>query len=247
MRLSVVIPMYNEAAIIKKNLTVLLSALEEKLPGNYEVLAVNDGSTDDTESVTRELSESFPALFLISYGVNRGKGAAVKTGVLKARGDFVLFTDSDLAYGCDMIFTFLDCFEKGLGKIILGSRAISPDGYRGYTPMRRFMSRCYLQLVRTFAGFSYTDSQCGIKGFEKELAHRIFSDLHTDGFAFDLEILLSAKDLNAAVYEQPVKIVNHGSSSIHPVADALKMMKDLYKIKKRRKNAGKSAGKKKQS
>ncbi len=244
MRLSVIIPMYNEEKIIKETLEELSAALCERFPDptEYEIIAVNDGSTDRTAEIVSALTGILPSLKLISYQPNRGKGGAVREGMLQAQGNFTLFTDSDLAYGCAPIFTFLEQFEKGKGDLILGSRALHPDGYRGYTVLRKILSKGYLLIVRKAAGFSYTDSQCGIKGFSKVLAFQLFEELQTPGFAFDLEILLSAKDRGARVCEVPVKIVSHGSSTVHPLKDALKMLSDLRKIKKRRKKRCANSG-----
>lgn len=237
MRLSVVIPMYNEEKIIKRSLTELSAALSGKFhcPDDYEILAVSDGSTDRTVEIVEELVGVLPSLRLISYRPNRGKGGAVKEGIKHAKGNFVLFTDSDLAYGCAPIFTFLEEFENGGGTVILGSRALHSEGYEGYTALRKFMSKTYLLIIRKAAGFSFTDSQCGIKGFSGTIAKELFKNLSTLGFAFDLEILLAAKDRGAKICELPVKIVNHSASTVHPVKDALKMLDDLHKIKKRRK------------
>ena len=237
-RLSVVLPMYNEEKTIENNILTLNTALRSKLQNEYESIAVNDGSRDRTLEIVASLEKRLPALRLFSYEKNKGKGGALKEGMTRAEGSFVLFTDSDLAYGTDQILHFLEIFESDPSvDILLGSRAIAKDGYKGYSPLRVFMSKCYLWIVSLYAGFSHSDSQCGIKGFKKEMAHRLFGALETMGFAFDLEILLSAKDHGAKIIEVPVKIINHNvlASSVSPVKDALKMLKDLHKIKKRRK------------
>ena len=242
MRLTVVIPMYNEEKVISDNLQTLLLCLGGRLaPDDFEVIAVNDGSTDRTEELVRALLPAHPNLRLISYPQNRGKGYALKQGVAEAIGDFVLFTDSDLAYGAPVILSFLNAFEEGKGEMILGSRPLCKDGYSGYTLLRRAASKCYLRIVRFFSGFSFSDSQCGIKGFARELARELFSSLETDGFAFDLEILLAASDRKTPYFELPVRILNHSSSTVHPFADAFRMLKDLSKIKKRRKKAARAA------
>ena len=216
MRLTVIIPMYNEAARIAQSLTTLHGALASCLdPDDFEIIAANDGSADNSAEIVLELTKELPRLRLISLEKNQGKGGAVKAGMLEAKGDFVLFTDSDLAYGTDHILSFLAAFEAGRGQAILGSRALCPEGYAGYTPLRRFLSKGYLWLIKTVAGFSYTDSQCGIKGFERSLAHALFSELETVGFAFDLEILLALKDQKAAVFEMPVRI-NEGGHQHRP-------------------------------
>ena len=242
MRLTVVIPMYNEEKIIFDNLKTLLLCLGGGLePEDFEVIAVNDGSTDRTEELVKALLPLHNNLRLVSYEQNKGKGYALKQGIAEARGDFVLFTDSDLAYGAPVVLSFLSAFEEGKGQMILGSRPICPDGYSGYTLLRRIASKCYLRIVRFFSGFSFSDSQCGIKGFERDLAKSLFGALETCGFAFDLEILLAAADRKTPYYELPVRILNHSSSTVHPFADAFRMLKDLRKIKKRRKKAAAAA------
>lgn len=244
MRLSVVIPMYNEEARIGQSLATLHRVLEDALgQDGFEIIASNDGSTDDTEQTVRRLTQTLPRLRLVCLERNQGKGGAVRRGMLEAKGAFVLFTDSDLAYGTDHILSFLEAFEQGRGKAILGSRAICPEGYAGYTPLRRFLSKGYLVLIKTVAGFSFTDSQCGIKGFENALAKELFAPLETLGFAFDLEILLRLKESGKAVLQLPVAVINHGASTVHPVRDALRMFRDLLRIKKsarRRKKAARS-------
>lgn len=230
--------MYNEEKTIENNIRALNNALHSKLQDEYEIIAVNDGSRDRTPKIIASLEKQLPALHLLSYEKNRGKGGALKEGMTRAEGAFILFTDSDLAYGTDQILHFLEVFENDPTiDILLGSRAIAKDGYKGYSPLRVLMSKCYLTIISFYAGFSHSDSQCGIKGFKKEMAHRLFGALETTGFAFDLEILLSAKDCSAKITEIPVKIINHNTlaSSVSPVKDALKMLKDLRKIKKRRK------------
>jgi dolichyl-phosphate beta-glucosyltransferase len=236
MRISVVIPMYNEEKGIEQSLRTLHAALEKELaPSDFEILAVNDGSTDRTGALVSALCGELSCLRLVELSKNSGKGGALKEGMTKARGAFVLFTDSDLAYGTKNVLSFLSAFEEGKGQAILGSRALAQKGYTGYSFLRKALSKGYLQLIKLVAGFSYSDSQCGIKGFERSLAHALFSELETAGFAFDLEILLALKDQQATVFEMPVRIINHGTSSVHPVRDSIRMFRDLLTIKKRRK------------
>ena len=235
MRISIVIPMYNEEKGIKESLLTLHNAMSSALPQDeFEIVAVNDGSSDNTAGIVFTLLDRLPGLRLVDLPANQGKGGALKAGMTAACGSFVLFTDSDLAYGCDAILSFLNAFEEGRGKAILGSRALSKNGYKGYSFSRKVLSKGYLWLIKLVAGFDYSDSQCGIKGFERSLARRLFEDLETTGFAFDLEILLRLKDLKVPVCQMPVRIINHGTSSVHPIKDSFKMFGDLLAIKKRR-------------
>lgn len=232
--LSVIIPMYNEEKNCRKCILTLDTSLSESYE-EYEIVAVNDGSTDNTGGVLASLKEEFPHLSVCSYEKNRGKGYAVRRGMEAASGDTLLYTDCDLAYGADAVKGMYE-FRLSSGKdIIIGSRNLSEEGYAGYTPLRRLASKLYIKTVCLFAGFDRTDSQCGIKCFERECGKEIFSKCEVDGFAFDLEALMIGKAMGCSIEEFPVKIVNHSQSSskVNVFRDTLKMLRDLRKIKKR--------------
>ncbi|MBO5778717.1 MAG: glycosyltransferase [Clostridia bacterium] len=234
MIISVVIPMYNESAIVADAIRTLDGAMGAKLPsGEYELIFVSDGSVDDCAAIARSMTAEHPNLRVLEYMPNRGKGCAVRTGMLAAEGDFVLFTDCDLAYGTDLIFDFLHRFEEGGCDVIIGSRA--KGGYDGYPFLRKFMSKAYLKVVSVAAGFKHSDSQAGIKGFSGKAAKAIFGECEENGFAFDLEALMEAERQGFAVAELPAVVVNHRESKIRPIHDALKMLKQVSKIKKRQK------------
>ena len=185
MTLSVVIPMYNEASIVANTIRTLDGAMQARLsPEEYELIFVSDGSTDDCVSIARGMAGEHPALRVIEYMPNRGKGCAVRTGMLAAKGDFVLFTDCDLAYGTDLIFEFLDRYQQGGCDLLIGSRA--KGGYDGYPFLRKLMSKTYLKVISIAAGFRHSDSQAGIKGFSHRAAQDIFGQCEENGFAFDV-------------------------------------------------------------
>ncbi len=234
MKLSVVIPMYNESSIVAETVATLDSALSARLAaGEYEMIFVSDGSVDDCAAIARSLQDAHPALRVLDYMPNQGKGCAVRTGILAAEGDFVLFTDCDLAYGTDLIFAFLARFAEGGADVIIGSRALG--GYDGYPFLRKFMSKAYLKVVSVAAGFHHSDSQAGIKGFSHQAAQAIFSQCAENSFAFDLEALMEAERQGFSVAELPAVIVNHRESKVRPIHDAMKMLKQVRIIKKRQK------------
>lgn len=238
MKLSVVIPMYNESAIVADAIRTLDGGVAQRLSaGEYELIFVSDGSVDDCAEIARGMVDEHPALRVLEYMPNRGKGCAVRTGILAAEGDFVLFTDCDLAYGTDIIFDFLSRYEEGGCDVILGSRAMG--GYDGYPFLRKLMSKVYLKFVSIAAGFRYSDSQAGIKGFSQEAAKAIFSECEENSFAFDLEALMEADRQGYQVAQLPAVIVNHRESKVRPIHDAMNMLKQVRKIKKRQ-NAKKS-------
>ncbi len=234
MKLSVVIPMYNEASIVADTVRTLDAAMAEKLPADaYELIFVSDGSADDCAEIARSMTADHPALRVMEYQPNRGKGCAVRTGVLAAKGEFVLFTDCDLAYGTDLILDFLARYEQGGCDVIIGSRPMG--GYDGYPFLRKLMSKTYLKVISVAAGFKLSDSQAGIKGFSQKAAKAIFGECEENGFAFDLEALMEAERQGFAVAELPAVIVNHRESKVSPIRDAVRMLKQVRKIKKRQK------------
>lgn len=237
MKISVIIPMYNERKIVAHTIKTLDLALKRDFGENeYEMIFSNDGSTDGCDAVARSMMPSYPALKVIGESTNHGKGYAVRQGMLCAKGDFVLFTDCDLAYGTDVIKRFYEKFKNSGADIVVGSRRIDKSGYEGYTVKRKLMSEAYIRVINIASGYKGTDSQCGIKGFSNESARRIFSKTVVDRFAFDLEALLLAKKAGLKISEAPVKIINHNDSKVRPIHDSVEMLSCIRKIKKNIKN-----------
>ena len=231
MDISVCIPMYNESERIADTARTLSEYMSANFD-DYEIIFSNDGSTDGSAEAVRALG--LPNVRVTGYEKNRGKGAAVRTAFLEAKGDFVMFTDADLAYGTDVIKraweTHLAHPEAGL---IIGSRNLGADGYEGYTFLRRVASKVYIRLLGIIGGFRLSDSQCGCKGFTADAVKKIFPRCEVDGFAFDFEAILWAGKLGIGIVEMPVKIINHGASKVHVFRDAFKMLGDLHRMKKR--------------
>ncbi len=231
MKLSVCIPMYNESAVIADTAKTLSAYMDGHFE-DYEILFCDDGSTDGTGDLLRGMG--LPNVRVIGYEQNRGKGCAIRTAMLEAVGDYVLFTDADLAYGTDVIERAVKTFEENPeSSLVIGSRNLHAEGYEGYTFARKLASKLYIGVLGLVGGFRLSDSQCGCKAFTKEAARAIFSKCHVDGFAFDFEALLWAEELGLKITEMPVKVINHGASKIRLVSDAFKMLSDLVKMKRR--------------
>ncbi len=241
MKLSVCIPMYNESAVADDSARQYAGALDALCGEDYELIYCDDGSVDGSADIVR--AAALPRVRVIGYPDNRGKGSAVRHAVLAAEGDIILYTDCDCAYGTDAIgeaVRFLD--EHPEADAVIGSRNLTKEGYAGYTPLRRLMSKTYILVIRLVAGFRHSDSQCGFKAWRRSCAKAVFERCATDGFAFDIEALMIAERLGYRVAEMPVVIKNHaeGNSKVHPVRDTLRMLSDLLRIKKHVKTIKKS-------
>ena len=232
MKVSLIIPMYNESSIIEEAVRTF-SEYMKKTFKDFELIFVDDGSTDGCGDVVEAAHEKDARIRLCRYTPNHGKGYAVRTGVLAAEGDLILFTDCDNAYGEEAVGNLARTLVKTGADIVVGSRNLSKDGYEGYTFIRKLASKTYIKVISVAAGFKLSDSQCGIKGFRREIAKKIFSNCEVDRFAFDLEVIMIATKLKANIAEMPVKIINHRESTVHIVRDSVKMLRDMYRMKKR--------------
>ena len=231
MKLSVCIPMYNESGVIADSARRLSDYMAEHFT-DYEILFCNDGSTDGCDEIVEGLA--LPNVRVIGYGKNRGKGCAVRTAMLEARGEIRLFTDADLAYGCEVIGRFVQAFEENPdADLVIGSRNLDASGYEGYTALRRIASKVYIRLISIAGGFRLSDSQCGIKAFRASAAEAVFSRCETDGFAFDLEALLRAAEMKLGITEVPVRVLVHGDSKVRVVRDTVRILSDTRRIKRR--------------
>lgn len=228
MFISVVIPAYNEAAIIESTIRQTLSYLAGEF-SEYELIISDDGSTDNTKELALAVED--PRLRVTGHFPNKGKGAAVRDGVLAAGGDIVLYTDADLAYGLEVIGHMADKLRETGAQAVIGSRRLHPDGYAEYPPIRLLASRCFSFLTGTIAGFRY-DTQCGIKAFSAAAAEEVFSLCDCDGFAFDFEVMMLCNAFKMRVEQYPVSIINFRDSKVNVLRDSLKMLADVFRIRK---------------
>ncbi|MBQ7921531.1 MAG: glycosyltransferase [Clostridia bacterium] len=247
MKFSVIIPMYNESSIIDDTLRTLTSYLEEFCrthSHSYLLLFSDDGSADDC---SLRVTSAVPSLQLANGEVrvvkadrNYGKGHAVTLGMANAEGDFALYTDCDLAYGTEVIGQAILKMIENPSDILIGSRNMAGDGYEGYTFLRKLASKTYIKVLAFIAGFKLSDSQCGFKVFRREVGQALFAANGTNGWAFDIEIILRADHAKYSIQEMPVKIINHRESKIHLIKDSTRMVKDVLQIRKRLKKEWKS-------
>jgi len=230
MKLSVVIPCYNEAQDIEAKSKIVLKKLQS-LDIEYELILVNDGSKDKTGDVIQTIEGIVPS----GYQANKGKGGAVQKGIEDATGDYVLFMDADLSTDLSAIDTFLPLLEKY--DFIIGSRHHKDSQIPIKQPAkRRFIGWCCRVIVNTLFHLHLSDTQCGFKVIRTSIAKQIASRQIIMGFAFDVEYLYIAKLNRIPVHEIPIIWSDDRGSTVSPLKSSLKFFGDLTKIKKNKKN-----------
>ena len=231
--------MYNEISTVADTAVQLTRELDDycDVSGDtYEIIFSDDGSTDGTYDAipaTEAVGSKHGVIIPLKGEVNLGKGAAVKHAMLKSTGDLTMYTDCDLAYGTSVIPEAVNIMKTRDAQMLVGSRAIHPKGYEGYTFIRRLASKTYIRILCLLTGVRTTDSQCGFKMFTRGAADSIFALAETNGWAFDLELFLLAKRDGIKIAEMPVTIVNHRESRISVMRDSFKMLREILRIKKR--------------
>lgn len=230
--LSVVIPVFNEEERIINTISLLSRYLDQHHRA-YEVIISDDGSHDGGPRLVEKRFAGSQEVRLIRDHRNRGKGAAVRRGVLAARGDAVVFTDADLSYPVETIGHCVEALQDY--DVAVGSRNLPGSAIDVEPPLlRRFTGAAFKTLVRHLFLPGFTDTQCGFKGFRSEAAKRVFSASAANGFAFDVEILALARLYGYSITELPVRLlVDSSDSTINLTSDPVKMFAELVRIKRR--------------
>ncbi|HEV8449588.1 MAG TPA: dolichyl-phosphate beta-glucosyltransferase [Gemmatimonadaceae bacterium] len=228
--LSVVIPAYNEVARLPATLRDLQAFLDRD-GRRAEVIVVDDGSTDGTSEVVRRIEADDDRIRLIRLPQNRGKGYAVRTGIVNTAGRLVLFADADGATPFEELARLETQIAAG-ARIAIGSRAI-PDGATRVEARfyRRVAGRLFHAVVRLYAIRGFVDTQCGFKLFDAPVAHDLFSRMRMTGYSFDVEVLLMALRAQYPVAEVPVNWVHQPGSKVRVVRDGLRMALDVMRIR----------------
>ncbi len=230
LRLSVIIPAYNE----EKRIGESLDKLEAYLAGaGYaaEIIVVDDGSADGTAGIVREKAAASSRIRLLSNPGNRGKGCAVRNGMLDATGQVRLFFDADGSTPIDQVEKFWPLFEKGAA-VCIGSRAHPAADIVVHQPWyRETMGRTFNLMVRLVALRGFTDTQCGFKAFTAEAAEIIFRRQRLNRFGFDVELLYIARLYGLSIAEAPVQWINSPASRVNPISDASRMFLELLQIR----------------
>lgn len=227
-KVSLIIPCYNGAKTIQNNLPQFMEYLKTK-DYKYEVILVDDGSESSNE--TEKVADLLGCRF-ISLPKNKGKGAAVKAGMLAAKGEFRIFTDVDIPFhygNFDQFLTYLD--EKEF-HMVVGDRTLPESKYfTEISKLRKVGSNVFSFIVGRFVVGGHFDTQCGMKGFRKEVADDIFGLCRIPGFAFDVEVLYISLKRNYDIKRLPVQLRMQEGSSVRVIAHGFGMVLDLMKIK----------------
>jgi len=230
-RLSIVIPAYNEALRIGDSLEKVRHYIESK-PFPVELLVVDDGSTDPTVEIVSKALAAFPSGRLVRNDRNHGKGFSVRHGVLEARGELVLFTDSDLSTPIEEADKLLESIETSGADAAIGSRALQRELIGVRQPwFREWAGRGFNLLVRVLTGLPFRDTQCGFKLFRRATARRAFELQRIEGFGFDPEILFLMERLGGHVVEIPVRWNDNPASKVRFLSDATRMFADLIALR----------------
>lgn len=224
---SIIVPAFNE----EKRISPTLHAIEafvasEKL--NAEIIVVDDGSQDGMVAL---LKRDFPEARVLQNPGNRGKGYSVRSGMLAARGRYVLFSDADLSTPIEEMVRFEKEFAQG-ADIVIASRAMRNSVIEIHQHWWREMSgRIFNFLVRKISGLPYHDTQCGFKAYTKDAAEKIARLQRLDGWAFDVEQLHIARLLGLKVREVPVHWINSAASRVNFLRDSTHMLIDIIRIR----------------
>lgn len=228
--LSLVIPAYNEELRLPATLTRVREYLDST-GEPYEVIVVDDGSSDHTVATTRDAAASWPQLCVIALPRNRGKGAAVRAGMLAAIGEVRAFSDADLSTPIEELPRLREQLGPGC-EVVIGSRATPGAVIETHQPKRReAMGRAYNRLLQLLALPGLYDTQCGFKVFSAEAAVRCFEPLRTFRYGFDAEVLLRARRLGYGVGEVPVRWAHREDSRVSPLRDSARTLYELVTLR----------------
>jgi glycosyltransferase involved in cell wall biosynthesis len=234
-KLSLVIPAYNESSRLGNSLETVFAYLNQTDLG-AEVIVVDDGSSDATVHVAQE---SFAAASniqtsLIPVHPNRGKGYAVRTGLIAARAPIAIFFDADLSTPIEEIPKVVLPIERDGYDVVFGSRALDRSLIGVHQPWRREMGgRAFNLLVRLSTGLPFADTQCGFKAFRLSTCRPVIDAAVIDRFAFDVELLYLAQSMGLRLKEVPVRWDHNDGSKVNVLRDSLRMFREVQSIRRR--------------
>ncbi len=231
--LSLVLPAFNEA----RRLPPTLQRLADFARGctfPLEILIVVEHSADGTLDIASRFAAGQANFQIIDNKVQRGKGFAVRSGMLRARGEHVFYMDADLSVPLDAVHAFLRHFEENAGaQVLIGNRQHAGSRIsRRQSPLRERMGKVFNRILQRLALSGVHDTQCGFKAFRAKACREIFRRQTLDGFAFDVEVLLLAERLGYRIDDLPVEWINSPESKVNIVSDSLRMLRDTLRVRR---------------
>ena len=228
--ISIVIPAFNEEDRLPKTLLLITEYIKTRSE-SFEIFVVNDGSADGTADVVKKFSKLAPQVKLLNCPGNRGKGYAVRLGVMKAQGRFILFNDADGATPIQEIERLELALRKG-AHIAIGSRAkFSQDTEISTSWHRKYIGRIFNGAVNMLLLPGIADTQCGFKMFLHSVAKCLFAQQKIEGFSFDVEILCLARKMGCTIAEIPINWTNVEGSKVNLFRDSVRMLKDIIRFR----------------
>ncbi len=227
--LSIVVPAYNEEARLPASLQDIAEFVEQQTYP-VEVIVVDNNSTDSTQAIAQELASEQPYIRVL-FEKTQGKGAAVRTGMLAARGQYRFICDADLSMPIEEVQKFLPPQLSGYD-IAIASRE-APGAVRYNEPWyRHLMGRVFNTIVRLFAVPGFQDTQCGFKMFRDDVAESVFPLQTMNGWSFDVEVLYAAQRRGYRIVEVPINWYYKDNTRIHPIRDSINMFAEVFKIRR---------------
>lgn len=223
---ALIIPFYNESRVLQTTIEACLQ-YAATFEGGLALVFVDDGSTDGSRAIA---ARYLPRITLLSYPENRGKGYAVRTGMLATREPVIATTDADLAYGLQPVARARQLLLSTGAQLVCGTRRGQGDAAR-YPLPRRAASAAFAGFVRLALGIPLSDTQCGLKCLRGDVGRSLFSRCTVDGFSYDLELLALAAKEGAAMAELPVTLLRHGTSTVSLLRDGPRMLAEALRIR----------------
>jgi glycosyltransferase involved in cell wall biosynthesis len=230
--ISIVIPAYNEENRLPATLDRVSQYVTQKGFLFAEILVVDDGSTDGTAAAVERARAAHPAIVLLQNPGNRGKGYSVRHGMLKAQGDWVLFSDADLSAPIEELDKLVAATRKTGARVAIGSRALNRKLIEVHqSAFREFAGRFFNLVMRIATGLPFWDTQCGFKLYEMRAAREIFRRQQLEGFSFDVETLFIARKLGFRTVEVPVRWSHSEGTKVSMTRDSIRMFSDLLRVR----------------
>jgi dolichyl-phosphate beta-glucosyltransferase len=228
--LSVVVPAFNEERRLPITLENVLPFLEA-CGRRFEVILVDDGSSDSTLAIMREWAQRHPCVLVVTQQPNLGKGRAIAQGVKVSRGGLVLVSDTDFSTPITELPKLEAAVDAG-ADIAIGSRGKRGSQVELSQPIYRvLMGKTFNLIVQGLILPGIWDTQCGFKLFRGGIARELFARLTTDGFSYDVDILFRARRARLRIIEVPVRWINSPESKVSPVRSSLQMLRDIFRLR----------------